>query len=72
MTRIERRWIVILLVTAVFLWAAVLYEFVQTWQQPLGPSMALPTYTSAPLVEIPDTAVPSPRPPAGPTNTMIP
>jgi len=73
MSRFQRIALGFLIIAAVVLWAAVGYKFKEAWQQPLGPQLALPTYTAAP-----ETITPTPfhgaslYPFAGPTNTLIP
>src|SRR5687767_6478646 len=69
MSRLERNLLGLLILTAVVLWTAVGYNVIQAWQQPLGPQLALPTYTSAPLSE---TATDTLPPTAGPTSTPFP
>ena len=51
MSRFERTALVTLVIVAIALWAAVGLRFRQMWQQPLGPGMALPTYTAAPQAQ---------------------
>lgn len=71
MSRSEKSIVVLLALVAVGLWITVAYKFNQAWQQPLGPPLALPTYTSTFAPEISETAS-LPRATAGPTNTMLP
>src|SRR5689334_12431255 len=69
MSRFERNLLGMLVLTAVVLWAAVGYNVMQTWQRPLGPQLALPTYTTVPVSQ-PSTIPPSPT--AGLTSTPFP
>src|SRR5689334_1259886 len=68
MSRFERNLLGLLVMTAVVLWAVVAFKVGQASQEPLGPQLALPTYTSPPL----SMASLTPRPTAGPTTTLIP
>ena len=73
MNRIERRLLIVLMLTAAILWGAVVYEFfAQSWAQPLGPGMALPSAVAVSPAVIPTTVEPTLLPPAGPTTTLIP
>ncbi len=79
MSRFERGLFVFLVIVAVGAWAAVGYKFSQAWKAPLGPQLSLPTLTiTLPPTPEPPTEVSAtistvtPRPPAGPTVTLIP
>jgi LCP family protein required for cell wall assembly len=69
MSRSERNLLVVLVLTAVVLWTAVGYNVMQTWQRPLGPQLALPTYTPVPVSQ-PSTATLPPT--TGSTGTPFP
>jgi hypothetical protein len=68
MSRFERVLLIILVLIATVLWVTVGYKLAQAWQEPLGPSMALPTLTPSPQ----QAAISAPRPTVGPTTTTIP
>ncbi len=72
MSRFQRTTLGLLILVAVVLWAAVGIKFRQAWQQPLGPQLALPTYTSAPKSTNSTATTATPRPTAGPTSTFLP
>ncbi len=69
MSRFERILLVFMVIIAVVLWVAVGFNLVKAWQAPLGPSLAMPTFTPLPQ---PDFTQAVQRPTAGPTSTMIP
>jgi LCP family protein required for cell wall assembly len=72
MSRFERAALGFLILIALILWAAVAYRFKQSWEQPLGPQLALPTYTTGPGSTTDAESVATARPMAGPTSTFIP
>jgi len=79
MTRTDRMTSILLAVMAFTVCAAVFYQFDQLWRKPLGPALALSTYTPSPRAarttqsaQSTRSSLPAtPRQPA-PTNTLIP
>lgn len=66
LSRFERTLIVSLSLMAVILWGLVGFRLNQAWERPLGPQLALPTYTSAPII----TPLPTPSPTIEQINTL--